>query len=330
MSMTVAEALRWGAETLRRCGIDSARLDAEVLLARCLGWERTALYREPTYALTATERTDFAALVARRGAQEPLAYLTGEREFWSLPFSVRPGVLIPRPETEWVVDMALRYATRFLHQCGRCRVLDVGTGSGNIAVAVAASLDAVEVTALDISAEAVATAHINARTCRVADRVRFVRGDLLTPLNPRQARFDLLLSNPPYIATEELPSLPATVRRYEPSEALDGGHDGLLFYRYLVAEGPQYLSDDGIAIVEVGHRQAGDVSRMLRQTPYWELLEIVHDYSGIERVIVAQRRQRESGSAWITSKSRVESSFTGMSASAGRRTPPCRSSQVCC
>jgi release factor glutamine methyltransferase len=330
MSMTVAEALRWGAETLRRCGIDSARLDAEVLLARCLGWERTALYREPTYALTATERTDFAALVARRGAQEPLAYLTGEREFWSLPFSVRPGVLIPRPETEWVVDMALRYATRFLHQCGRCRVLDVGTGSGNIAVAVAASLDAVEVTALDISAEAVATAHINARTCRVADRVRFVRGDLLTPLNPRQARFDLLLSNPPYIATEELPSLPATVRRYEPSEALDGGHDGLLFYRYLVAEGPRYLSDDGIAIVEVGHRQAGDVSRMLRQTPCWELLEIVHDYSGIERVIVAQRRQRESGSAWITSKSRVESSFTGMSASAGRRTPPCRSSQVCC
>jgi release factor glutamine methyltransferase len=330
MSTTVVEALRWGTSTLRHCGIDSARLDAEVLLARCLGWERTAVYREPTYALTETERTAFAALVARRGAQEPLAYLTGEREFWSLPFTVRPGVLIPRPETERVVDMALRYAARFLHQRGYCRVLELGTGSGNIAVAVAASLDAVEVTALDISAEAVATARSNACTCRVADRVRFVRGDLLTPLNPRQARFDLLLSNPPYIATEELPSLPATVRCYEPSEALDGGHDGLLFYRYLVAEGPQYLSDDGIAVVEVGHRQAGDVARMLKQTPYWELLEIVHDYSGIERVIVAQRRQRESGSAWITSKSKVESSFTGMSASAGRRTPPCRSSQVYC
>jgi release factor glutamine methyltransferase len=330
MSMTVAEALRWGTKTLQRCGIDSARLDVEVLLAHCLGWERTGLYREPAYALTVTERTDFAALVARRGAQVPLAYLTGEREFWSLPFSVRPGVLIPRPETERVVDMALRYAARFLHQRGRCRVLDVGTGSGNIAIAVAHGLNTIEVTALDISAEAVATARINACACRVADRVHLVRGDLLTPFNPRQARFDLLLSNPPYIATEELPSLPATVRCYEPSGALDGGHDGLLFYRYLVAEGPQYLSDDGIAIVEVGHRQAGDVSRMLRQTPYWELLEIVHDYSGIERVIVAQRRQRESGSAWITSKSREESSFTGMSASAGRRTPPCRSSQVYC
>jgi release factor glutamine methyltransferase len=330
MSMTVAEALQWGTKALQRCGIDSARLDAEVLLAHCLRWERTALYREPTYALTATERTDFSALVARRRAQEPLAYLTGEREFWSLPFSVRPGVLIPRPETEWVVDMALRYATRFLRQRGRCRVLDLGTGSGNIAIAIAASLDTVEVTALDISAEAVATAQNNAHTCRVADRVHFVRGDLLTSLNPRQARFDLLLSNPPYIATAELPSLPATVRRYEPSGALDGGHDGLLFYRYLCAEGPQYLSDDGIAIVEVGHRQAGDVSRLLMQTPYWGPLEIVKDYSGIERVVIAQRRQRESGSAWITSKSKVESSFTGMSASAGRRTPPCRSSQVCC
>lgn len=328
--MTVAEALRWGTETLQGCGIDSARLDTEVLLAHCLRWERTALYREPTYALTATERTDFVALVARRGAQAPLAYLTEEREFWSLPFRVRPGVLIPRPETEWVVDMALRYATPFLHRRGRCRVLDFGTGSGNIAIAVAASLDTVEVTALDISAEAVATAQINARTCRVGDRVHCVRGDLLTPLNPRQARFDLLLSNPPYIATEELPSLPATVRCYEPSGALDGGYDGLRFYRYLCAEGPQYLSDDGIAIVEVGHRQAGDVSRMLLQTPYWELLEVVKDYSGIERVVVAQRRPGESGSAWITSRSKVESSFTGMSASAGRRTPPCRSSQVCC
>lgn len=330
MSLTVAEALRWGTKALQRCGIDSARLDVEVLLAYCLRWERTALYREPAYALTAAERTGFEALVARRGAQAPLAYLTGEREFWSLPFSVRPGVLIPRPETEWVVDIALRYAARFLYRRARCRVLDLGTGSGNIAIAVAASLDTVDVTALDISAEALATAQINARTCRVADRVRYVRGDLLTPLNPRQARFDFLLSNPPYIATEELPSLPATVRCYEPSEALDGGHDGLMFYRCLFAEGPQYLSDDGIAIVEVGHRQAGDVSRLLMQTPYWELLEVVKDYSGIERVVVAQRRQRESGSAWITSKSKVESSFTGMSASAGRRTTPCRSSQVCC
>ncbi len=314
MTVTVDEALRWGINALQCCGVDSARLDAEVLLAHCLGWERTALCRERVYVLAAAERTCFEALVARRGAHEPIAYLSGEREFWSLPFTVRRGVLIPRPETEWVVEMALRYAPRFLQRHARCRVLDVGTGSGNIAIAVAASLDAIDVTAIDISPTALAVAQLNAHACRVADRVHYIRGDLLAPLSPRKARFDLLLSNPPYIAAEELSSLPATVRCYEPREALDGGHDGLRFYRWLFAEGPQYLSDDGIAIVEVGHRQAGDVSRILARTPHWQLLEVVKDYSGIERVVVAQHRQGESGSAWITSKSKVGSSFTGTSA----------------
>jgi release factor glutamine methyltransferase len=291
MSVTVDEALRWGTNALQRCGIDSARLDAEVLLARCLGWERTALYRERVYALTAAERAGFEALVARRGAHEPIAYLTGEREFWSLPLSVRPGVLIPRPETEWIVELALRYAPRFLQQRARCRILDIGTGSGNIAIAVAASLETIDVMAIDISPEALAVAQSNARACRVADRVRYIRGDLLTPLNPRKARFDLLLSNPPYITAAALPALPATVRCYEPRQALDGGPDGLVFYRRLFSEGPQYLCDDGIAIIEVGHRQAGDVSCLLMQSAQWELLEVVKDYSGIERVVVAQRRQ---------------------------------------
>jgi release factor glutamine methyltransferase len=330
MTMTVEEALRWGIQALEGCGVEHARLDAEVLLAHCLGWERTALYREHVYELTPAERTCFEALVARRGAHEPLAYLTEGREFWSLPFTVRRGVLIPRPETEWVVEMALRYAPRFIQQRARCRILDVGTGSGNIAIAVAATLDAVEVTAIDISSEALAVAQINAHTCQVADRVRYIHGDLFTPLNPRQARFDLLLSNPPYIAADELPSLPTTVRCYEPREALDGGHDGLMFYRCLFAEGPRYLSDDGIAIVEVGHRQADDVACILAQTLDWELLEVVKDYSGVERVVVAQRRHWESGSAWITSKSKVGSSFMGVSASAGRRMPPCQLSRVCC
>jgi release factor glutamine methyltransferase len=291
MTVTSDEALRWGTIYLQRCGIESARLDAEVLLAYCLKNERTALYRERSYQLTVDERTCFQECVTRRGAHEPIAYLTGVREFWSLPFAVRPGVLIPRPDTEWVVEAALRYAPQFLRQRSRCWILDIGTGSGNIAIAVAASLEAVEVAAIDISAEALAMAHLNARSCRVADRVHYIRGDFLSPLNPCHTRFDLLLSNPPYIAAEELPSLPATVRCYEPHEALDGGRDGLLFYRRLVAEGPQYLADDGIAVVEVGHRQAGDVSRLLVQSQQWELREIVQDYSGIERVVVAQRRR---------------------------------------
>jgi release factor glutamine methyltransferase len=314
MTVAVGEALRWGELALRRRGVESARLDVEVLLAHCLQWERSALYRERDYALTAEERARFEGLVARREAHEPIAYLTGAREFWSLPLIVRAGVLIPRPETEWVVESALRYAPGFLRQRTRCRVLDVGTGSGNIAVAVAASLDAAEVTALDISPAALTVAQLNARVCGVSERVRYLCGDLFSPLHPRWARFDLLLSNPPYIAAQEMPSLPATVRCYEPREALDGGPDGLTFYRDLFAEGAPYLSDDGIAIVEVGHRQASEVSRIVVQTQRWELLEIVKDYGGIERVVVAQRRQGGSGSAWITSKSKVESSFTGTSA----------------
>jgi release factor glutamine methyltransferase len=314
MTMAVEQAWRWGTQALQRGGVESARLDAEVLLAHCLHWERSALYRERGRVLTETERARFEALVARRQAHEPVAYLTGTREFWSLPLTVCSGVLIPRPETEWVVELALRYVPPILQRRSPCRVLDVGTGSGNIAIAVAASVDAVEVTALDISAVALTVAQFNARACQVSERLRFIRSDRLAALNPRRGHFDLLLSNPPYIAAAELPSLPATVRCYEPIEALDGGPDGLAFYRYLFAEGPQYLSEDGLAILEIGHRQASHVSRIVEQTQCWELLEIVKDYSGIERVVVAQCRKRESGSAWITSKSKVASSFTGTSA----------------
>ena len=148
----------------------------------------------------------------------------------------------------------------------------------------------------------------------IAERVHLVCGDLLSPFHPSRLRFDLLLSNPPYIAAEEWLALPTTVRCYEPREALDGGSDGLRFYRRLLAEGPQYLVVNGILIVEVGHRQAGDVSRLLMQSQQWELLEIIKDYSGIERVVVAQRRQGGSGSAWIASKLKGGSSFMGTSA----------------
>jgi release factor glutamine methyltransferase len=311
MTVTCAEALRWGGAYLQACGIESARLDAEVLLLHCLGWERTTLYCRPDYRLTPDGAARFHELVRRRGVDEPVAYLVGEREFWSLRLAVRPGVLIPRPDTEWVVEAALRYAPQFLGLRPRCHVLDIGTGSGNIAIAVAASLPLVDVTAIDCSLEALAVAHRNAQSCKVDQRVHFVCGDLLNSLHPSRVCFDLLLSNPPYIAAEEWPALPTTVRCYEPHQALDGGSDGLLFYRRLFAEGWPYLSEGGIAIVEVGHRQAGDVSRLLMQSQQWELIEIIKDYGSIDRVVVARRRQRGGNSAWIASKSKVESSFTG-------------------
>ena len=302
MIVTSDAALRWGTTYLQQRRIETARLEAEVLLAHCLGRERTALYGDHDWRLTADEYADFQHLIARRGAHEPLAYLTGEREFWSLPLAVQAGVLIPRPDTEWVVETALRYARSSRHHRRRCRILDIGTGSGNIAIAVATELAAAAVVAIDISNQALAVAQTNARSCGVADRVTYIRGDLLDPLNPRQARFDLLLSNPPYIPTDELSALPQTVRCYEPRQALDGGPDGLLFYRRLIAEGPQYLSPDGVAIVEVGYNQAGDVSRLFVQSQQWQLLEVVKDYSSTERVVVAQHRQWGAARLWITSR----------------------------
>jgi release factor glutamine methyltransferase len=290
MIATAAEALRWGTARLQSRQIDTARLDAEVLLGYCLKWQRSALYSHPHHQLTSGERRSFEELIARRERHEPLAYLTGVREFWSLPLHVGSGVLIPRPETEWIVETALRYVPLLRRQGLRCRVLDVGTGSGNIAIAVAAHQPAVEVIALDISWEALRTAQSNAGACQVGDRVTCLCGDLFAPLNPRQTRFDLLLSNPPYIPTGQLPFLPVTVRNYEPRAALDGGDDGLWFYRYLAAEGPDYISGDGVMIVEVGYDQAEEVSSLLVQSQHWELLEIVKDYSGRERVVVAQRR----------------------------------------
>jgi release factor glutamine methyltransferase len=311
MTVTCDEALRWGTAYLQSCGVEGARLDAEVLLAHCLGWDRAALYRASDYRLKADEEDCFRDFVQRRGRHEPVAYLTGVREFWSLPFAVGPSVLIPRPETEWVVETALRCAPQFLRRQQRCRVLDIGTGSGNIAIAMAASLPAVEVFAIDISPAALTVARRNAQACQVAERVHYVCGDLLGPWRPHHGDFDLLLANPPYIPAEEFPALPETVRCYEPRQALDGGAEGLLFYRHLGAEGAQYLSAGGMIIVEVGYRQAEKVSDLLQRTQQWEVIEIVKDYSGIERVVVAQRRQKGSGSAWGTWKSKVGSSFTG-------------------
>jgi release factor glutamine methyltransferase len=314
MTVTCAKSLRWGKTYLQTCGIETARLDAEVLLMHCLRWERTALYCERDYQLTPDEEIRFHALVRRRGAHEPIAYLTGTREFWSLPLVVRPGVLIPRPDTEWVVETALRYAPQLLCLHSHCHVLDIGTGSGNIAIAVATSLPLVDVTAIDSSLDALAVARLNAQSCHVAERIHFVCGDLFSPFHPGHMCVDLLLSNPPYIAAEEWHALPSTVRCYEPRQALDGGSDGLLFYRRLFAEGAPYIAEHGIAIIEVGHRQAGHVSRLAMQSQQWELIEVIKDYAGIERVVVARHRRRGSGSAWIASKSKVGSNFTAMSA----------------
>lgn len=313
MSDTRRQALAWGTTVLSRCGIETPRLDAEVLLAHVLACERIALCRDREKGLTAAALLRFQELVRRRGVHEPLAYLTASREFWSLPLTVCADVLIPRPETEFVVEAALRHAQATTDQ-DVCRILDVGTGSGNIAIAVAKELPRSEVVAIDRSARALEVARANARANGVASQIAFLQSDLLGGLNPRRAPYDLLLSNPPYVAAFEWSTLPETVRGHEPRIALDGGDDGLLFYRRLIAEGPPFLHNASAAIVEVGDRQAGDVCRLFQQSRQWTCVEVIKDYSGVERVVVARCTQGGSGAAWSSSRLREGYLSAGMSA----------------
>lgn len=247
---TVRKLLAWTTDFLEKKGLDTPLLDAQLLLAHALGCPKIQLYvrhdEEPPEAV----RTAFRETIKKRAEGTPVAYLVGYREFYSLPFTVSPAVLIPRPETETLVMEALR----LLKPLAEPRVLDLCTGSGCVAVTLAKQHKTARVTATDIRAEALAVAAQNAERHGVADRVVFVEGDLLAPIAGQT--FDVIVSNPPYIAHSEFPALDVGVRDYEPRVALDGGADGLDFYRRLAADVPASLAPGGTVLVEIGPTQA--------------------------------------------------------------------------
>src|SRR5881396_3080589 len=268
---TVGDALAAAVACLAAAGVPEPRADAEVLLARALDTTRVGLVVAARRPLPETAARDFAALVARRAAREPLPYIVGEREFWSLPLTVDRRVLVPRPETELVVETALRLAP------AARRILDVGTGSG----ALAAELPAARVWASDIDTYALAVARAN--LARHAPGVVLVRGDLLAPF--RTAAFDLVAANPPYVTDAALGGLAPEVRDHEPRVALAAGPDGLVALGRLVAEAPRVLAPDGWLVVEVGAGQAAAVRRLAETTGRYVRVEVVGDHAGIERVL---------------------------------------------
>jgi release factor glutamine methyltransferase len=274
---TVRDALAGAAARLARAGVPEPRADAEVLLAHALGADRTALVVRAREPLDARATARFDAAVERRLAREPVAYITGEREFWSLPLRVDRRVLIPRPETETLVATALRVGA------GARRILDACTGSGAVAVVLARELAGAAVTASDRFAPALAVAAEN-RT-RLAPHVRLVQGDLLAPF--RAGAFDLVVANPPYCATGTV--VQAEVRDWEPPTAVEAGPDGLDVVRPLVAAAPRVIEPGGWLVVEIGARQAGAVVECVRDTSRFARIEVACDYAGIERVIAAQR-----------------------------------------
>ena len=273
----------WGARRLDRAGVAAPRAEAEGLLAHVLAQPKHACYLEPDAPLTADETARLRSLVARRADGVPLQYLTGTETFRGLELEVTPDVLIPRPETEGVVDAALRVLADRRSTGPPAVVADIGTGSGCLALALARVRPDVVVYATDCSAAALAVAERNARRLGLADRVTFLCGDLFEPLARGGVRVDLVVSNPPYVADEHLPTLQIEVR-HEPESALRGGVDGLHFYRRIVAEAGSVLAEGAGIVVELGYGQADAVGALARGAGF-DVARIDPDFQRIPRVM---------------------------------------------
>jgi release factor glutamine methyltransferase len=288
---TLRDAIQRGAVRLSEAGIESSALDAEVLLRHTLQLEREEFYLRLHERLNPSGRDAFEKLLERRAAREPLAYITGEKEFWSLDFLVTPAVLIPRPETELLVELALDYAGE-LARDRRIKILDIGTGSGAIAVSLAKHLPESEVWAVDMASAALAIARANAERHNVEERMRFLRGDLFDALDGTGVRFDLIVSNPPYIRTAELAGLAPEIREWEPLTALDGGADGLDCYRRLIGAAPLHLNEGGRILLEIGADLAEAVVGLFAGAGGYGPAGVQRDYAGRDRVVTAVKGAR--------------------------------------
>ncbi len=281
---TVAKILRWAEGYLVKRGVPSPYVDAEYILAHILGCQRQDLLIYPDRVVKEDETAQFNACIERRGRREPLQYIIGEVGFRGLLFKVNKDVLIPRPETELLVDEVVKSITK-----KDSTILDLCTGSGCIAVCIARELIDSKVYAVDISEGALAVARENAARHGVGERITFLSGDLfgaISSLNLK-GKIDVIVSNPPYVSAEEMQELQPEIRDYEPASALYGGKDGLDFYRRIIHAAPSYLAPVGYVILEMGYGQAGLIKELFERGKKFKCIEIRKDLAGIERVIRA-------------------------------------------
>ncbi|MFN0055103.1 MAG: peptide chain release factor N(5)-glutamine methyltransferase [Planctomycetales bacterium] len=303
---TVGRIIEWTTQHLRKSGSDTPRLEAEILLAQARGCPRIQLYVDFALPVSDAHRATMRDLVQRRARAEPVAYLVGHREFFGLDFLVNPDVLIPRPETETLVMELIALARRTASpdhsgpagepkvQAPRpLKILDLGTGSGCIAVASAAHLPQATVTAIDISPQALVMARQNASRHGVEDRLQFLEGDLFGPLG-NETQFDLIASNPPYVSDSDMETLPADVRQHEPHLALRAGPRGLDVIERVVQGAPARLSPGGALLLEISPEQAAAVTELIAGQPPFAPPRILKDSAGRQRVVVARDR-REPG-----------------------------------
>lgn len=279
---TILRLIEWTKDYLGNKGISTARLDGEVILAQVLGTDRTHLYMNFDQPLTEKELTSFKTLLQRRARHEPLQYITGEQEFWSMPFSVSPCVLIPRPETELLVEEGAKALCRDFSG-ETLKVLDIGTGSGALAAALASELGEAAVIAVDISKDALTIARENIERNGLSASVTILEGDLFTPV--AGTKFHLIVSNPPYIPKCDLASLQREVKDFEPLAALDGGEDGLDYYRQIIPLAPNFLLPGGWLMFEHGAGQYADIIELFEKTDSFEEITSVKDYAGLDRLV---------------------------------------------
>ena len=281
--MTLRQALTLATQTL--AASEHLRLnahrDAELLLLHTLQIPRTTLLAHPTRELSAAEESLYESLLQRRLHNEPIQYITGQQEFYGLPFKVTPAVLIPRPETEHLVEAVLQR----LPQNQPLRIVDIGTGSGAIAIALAVHLPQAHITALDLSTEALAIASTNAQTNNVANRITFLQSDLLSAI-ANEGPYDAIVSNPPYIPQTDHPTLHPEVRDHEPHTALFAGDEGLDIYRRLIPQAHTLLKPNGLIALEIGHGQRDALAALLYG---WHNVNFVDDLQHIPRVALATR-----------------------------------------
>jgi len=282
--VTLQEALQQAHKALVDAGIADAHLEAELLLAHVAGSSRAHLYAYQERTLMPEQENRLARLLERRLRREPLAYILGRREFFGLEFVVRPGVLIPRPETELLVERACRLARQVGERKKECWVADVGTGCGNIAVSLAVRVPCARIYGTETSAEALEVARGNVRRHGVASKVHLLQGDLLAPL---PGPVDVIVANLPYVPSDRLPQLQAEIQ-WEPGQALDGGPDGLDVVRRLLEQAPKKLNEGGYLLLEMDPQQREPLAREVLGRFSGATLEVERDLAGHERLLIVQ------------------------------------------
>ena len=283
---TIQRLLTWVTDYLTQKGVDAPRLSAELLLSNVLGLKRIELYTQYNKVVVQEQLDRLRDLVKRAGQHEPVAYLVGRTEFYSIEFEVSPDCLIPRPETELLVQRSVEFLRK---RTGPQLVCDLCTGSGVIAVAIAKNVPDAKVIATDISQAALAVAARNIEKHKLAERIDLRHGDLFDPLVPQLDQFDLIVCNPPYVSAAEYEALDKNVKDYEPRIALHAGEDGLDVYRKITEEVGQFLKPDGVLLLEIGYQQGPAVRELLEQTGVFAKIRIDKDLQTHDRIVTSVR-----------------------------------------